>query len=99
MHVRTSWSGARQGSDIREEIQSAGAVAELLHGNHHLLQQVQVQVRQWRTLREPDVTAPFDLRPHDQSRYVEQHMLVGIAQAAAVEDERLVQQGTIAMRR
>ena len=45
------------------------------------------------------MTAPSDLRPHEQGRHVEQHMLVGIAQAAAVEDERLVQQGAIAVRR
>src|SRR5436190_4898811 len=83
----------------RLERQTPGHVAELLHRHPQRVQEADVQIGELR-MREPVVVAAFQLiRPDDDDRELLRIVLVRIAVAAAVEEQRVVEQRSVAVRR
>src|SRR5438034_2135804 len=84
----------------RLEFHRAGAVAELLHRHADLLEQRHVQVVHRRVLREPQVAAALELSraaADQHERQIDVRVLIRIAQPAALQDHRVVQQRAVAV--
>src|SRR3954469_2307372 len=84
------------------ERDDARAVAELLLLEIHLRQQADEEVGHRRVLRRANVLAALVLAAattRDEDRKVGVIVLIAVAEAAAVEDERMIQQGAVAVGR
>src|SRR6185436_17508717 len=71
-------------SNIGEPADLACAVPDLVKGNPHVLQDGQVEVRQWRALRVTDISTAFDARglaANQRDRKVVVEMGIAVADA------------------
>ena len=87
---------------LKQLIHLAPAVGERVEPDAHLVEQRQVQVGQRRRLGEADVAAASHSArgaAGDEDRQVVVVVQVGVAHAAAVQEERMVQQRAVAFRR
>src|SRR5262245_29460814 len=85
-----------------ETIQLARAVADFLHRNSGLLQHTQQQVVERRVFRIDDVAIAFDLSrasARKDDRQVVMRVEVAVADAAAVKDQRMIEQIVVSVGR
>ncbi len=79
----------------------AGTVAELFGRNSHPIEQRQVQVRHRRVFGIDDVVVATEAAAatDDEDRKVFVEMAIAVAQAAAVDDDRVVEERPVTIRR
>ena len=82
------------------QIDPSGAIAEILDMDSQLVEQRHIQVRHWRVFRISDVTATLDTGSsagHQQNGEVFIKVHVAVAQSAAVHEQRVIEQGPVAI--